>query len=85
MRRYYVFKKNYKLNDLNDLEKFINEKEHLPGMPTAKEVEKNGVALGEIVIKQTEKIEELTLYMIQLNKEVQILKTENEKMKKENK
>ena len=76
----YVFKKDYKLKDLNDLDQFIKEKEHLPGIPTATEAEKNGVSLGEMAKIQMEKIEELTLYMIQMNKEIQLLKAENEKL-----
>jgi hypothetical protein len=81
----YVFKKDYNLKDLNDLDQFIKEKEHLPGIPTAIEAEKNGVSLGEMAKIQMEKIEELTLYMIQMHKELQSLKAENEKLKKENK
>ncbi len=66
----YVFDKTYKLRSLYDLDKFIQMNKHLPGIPTAKEVEENGgVELGKMNVKLLEKVEELTLYVIQLKKE----------------
>jgi hypothetical protein len=70
----YVFDNDYKLNSLENLEKYIKANKHLPGVPTAKEVEKNGLNIGEISRIQMEKIEELTLYIIELKKEVEALK-----------
>ena len=74
----YVFRKDYKLRSLEEVEKHIIEKGHLPNIPSATEVEKNGVNLGEMDAKLLEKIEELTLYVIQLNKEVKELKQQNQ-------
>lgn len=69
----YVFKKDYKLATLEEVEKHINDKGHLPNIPSAEEVVKNGLNLGEMDAKLLEKIEELTLYSIDLNKKNSIL------------
>ena len=69
----YVFNKKYKLKPLIEVEKFIEQNKHLPGIPSAAEVEKNGLNLGDIQKKMMEKIEELTLYIIQLNKRIEEL------------
>ncbi|CAG0963049.1 MAG: hypothetical protein HND27_10220 [Bacteroidetes bacterium] len=67
----YVFSDGYKLIGIKELEKFIAEHKHLPNIPSAKEVEESGsVALGKLMVKQLEKIEELTLYIIQLEKRI---------------
>jgi hypothetical protein len=82
----YVFKKDYKLRSLDEVEKHIEEKGHLPNIPSAKEVEKDGINLGEMDAKLLEKIEELTLYVIQQNKQMkedrERLKIQTEKMTK---
>lgn len=70
----YVFSKDYTMPTLPELEKQIQEKGHLPNMPSAQEVAANGIELGEMAKMQQEKIEELTLYIIQINKELQELK-----------
>jgi len=75
----YVFKKEYGLMPLAEVEKFIKENGHLSNIPSASEVEKDGVKLGEMNAKFLEKIEELTLYVIQLNKELKQLREENKK------
>lgn len=64
----YVFEKDYKLPKLEDVEQFIVENKHLPNVPSAAEVAENGIELGEIAKIQQEKIEELTLYIIEQNK-----------------
>lgn len=64
----YVFNKDYKLMPLKELEKSIRKNKHLPNIPTAKEVEKEGITLGEMNKKLMEKVEELTLYIIELDK-----------------
>ena len=56
----YVFEEGYKVVTLEELGNYIKSNKHLPGMPTAKEIGENGLALGEIVRLQQEKIEELT-------------------------
>lgn len=67
----YVFKEDYKLLSLEEIQKHISEKGYLPNIPSAKEVETNGLELGEMNKLLLEKIEELTLYIIFLNKENQ--------------
>ncbi len=78
----YVFEKKYKKLSLEELEKYVDENKHLPNIPSAVEVEKNGQHLGEIQQKMLEKIEELSLYIIELNKKVQMQASEIEKLKK---
>jgi trimeric autotransporter adhesin len=70
----YVFEKNYSRMTLSELEDYINENKHLPNIPSATEVEKNGQHLGEIQRKMLEKIEELSLYIIELKNEIDLLK-----------
>ena len=65
----YVFEKNYKLMPLDDLEKSIIQNKHLPNVPSAAMIEKNGIALGDMVTRLSQKIDELTLYIIESNKE----------------
>ncbi len=64
----YVFEEDYKLPKLEEVEQFIVENKHLPNVPSATEVAENGIELGEIAKIQQEKIEELTLYIIEQNK-----------------
>jgi hypothetical protein len=68
----YVFDSNYELMTLNSIENYIAENKHLPGMPSASEIENEGVDLGEIVKLQQVKIEELTLLMIQMQKQIEL-------------
>ncbi len=60
----YVFKGNYQLPDLSELELFVQSYQHLPGIPTSDEVRRHGQNLGAIQTKLLQKIEELTLYLI---------------------
>jgi hypothetical protein len=71
----YVFDKKYNLTPLNEVEKYIEEHKHLSGIPSAAEIEKNGLQIGDTQKRMMEKIEELTLYMIALKKEIELLKT----------
>ena len=73
----FVFEENYELPTLIDVENHINEKGHLKDIPSAKEIEKNGFLLGEMDAKLLQKIEELTLYTIDQEKEIQQLKNNN--------
>ncbi|MDR2270587.1 MAG: hypothetical protein LBF27_06745 [Sphingobacterium sp.] len=67
----YVFASDYKLMSLDSLGHYIKNNGHLPDIPTAKEVEANGVQLGEMVKKLLQKNEELTLHLIEKNKEIE--------------
>lgn len=78
----YVFEKNYKLRTINDLEQYINVNKHLPGIAPASEVEKDGLKVAEMNKAMMEKIEELTLYVIQLSKDNQKLHDEIDSLKK---
>ncbi|MEC7265769.1 MAG: hypothetical protein VXW38_18665 [Bacteroidota bacterium] len=70
----YVFNEGYDLPTLEEVETYIKEKGHLINIPSAKEVEENGIELGEMNKLLLEKIEELTLYVIQLKKENSLIK-----------
>lgn len=71
----FVFNKDYKLMSLYDVENFINSNNHLPGVPSQQEVVSKGLNLGDMNATLLQKVEELTLYMIQLQKENDALKT----------
>lgn len=73
----YVFYPNYKLQPLSEIEKFIAKNYHLPDMPSTTEVKKNGLEVGKITNILVQKVEELTLYIIELNKKIEKLETEN--------
>lgn len=70
----FVFEDDYELKPLNEVEIFIQTHKHLPDIPSAEEVSENGVALGDMQALLLQKIEELTLYMIEMDKENQALK-----------
>ncbi len=70
----YVFSEEHKLMPLDELDRFIKINHHLPNVPSAKEVEEKGIGLGDLSKIQMEKIEELTLYVIELKKEIDLLK-----------
>ena len=74
----FVFSDNYPIKKIEDVETFIKENKHLPEIPSAKEMETNGIELGEMNIKLLQKIEELTLYLIEQNKKT---KEQSEKIK----
>ncbi|MDR6527878.1 hypothetical protein J2787_003270 [Chryseobacterium rhizosphaerae] len=71
----HVFAADYNLREIGDLEKFISEKSHLPEIPSAKEMTDSGLSVGDFQIKLLQKIEELTLYMISMKKEIDVLKS----------
>jgi hypothetical protein len=72
----YVFANTYKLTPILELEAFIKQHQHLPNIPSAAEVQSNNnqVDVGDLQVKLLEKVEELTLYVIQLQKEIDLLK-----------
>lgn len=81
----YVFKKDYQLKSLEDVEKHITEKGHLPNIPAAQEVLENGINVAEMNSKLLEKIEELTLYSIGQNKQIKHQATQLKQLQDENK
>ncbi|WP_375334265.1 fibronectin type III domain-containing protein [Flagellimonas sp. C4] len=76
----FVFNKDYDLPQLEKIKAFIALNGHLPNIPSAKEVENSGIDLGSMDAKLLQKIEELTLYLIEQDSEIEKLKEENEKM-----
>lgn len=79
----YVFKPNYDLPTLNRLKTFIDQNHHLPGIPSEAEVYKKGLNLGDLDKTLVKKVEELTLYLIEKDAEIKILKGDNTEMKEE--
>jgi hypothetical protein len=77
----YVFEKDYHLMPLKELEEYIQTNKHLPNIPCQEQVLKDGVELGEMNVKLLEKIEELTRYLIEQNKELKVLKEEVNQLK----
>ena len=80
----YVFEPEYNLTPLNELKTQIEDLGHLPNVPSAEEVAENGFHLGEMDATLLEKIEELTLYLIEVNETVETLKNENIELRQEN-
>jgi hypothetical protein len=78
----FVFEPEYKRMSLYDLENFVKTKKHLPNIPTEAEVQENNMNMGEMQALQLQKIEELTLYIIELQKQIDALKVESNKSKK---
>ncbi len=79
----YVFDDDYNLLSLPELETKIESLGHLPGVPSAEEVNENGHALGKMDAILLEKVEELTLHLIDMNKNMERLNQENKLLKKE--
>ncbi len=77
----YVFKEGYDLKSLEEVQNYIKEHGHLPNIPSAKEMEANGIQLGEMNMKLLEKIEELTLYILEQDKR---MNRKNEELRKVN-
>lgn len=80
----YVFADDYQQQTLPELEKFIKENKHLPEVPSAKELEQDGVALGEMNKILLKKIEELTLHLIEKDKNLTELTKRIERLEKKN-
>jgi hypothetical protein len=76
----YVFLPDYSLMPLDEVENYIQQNKHLPNVPSAEELKEKGWRLGEMNNKLLEKVEELTLYLIELKKENEELKTRIEKL-----
>lgn len=79
----YVFNKNYKLQSLENIEIYVNKYKHLPNIPSGDDLKKEELSLDLAQMQglQMEKIEELYLHLIQLNKDIKELKKENDVLK----
>lgn len=80
----YVFQKDYPLKSLDALAQFISKYKHLPNIPSAKEVEKHGIKVGEMNARLLEKVEELYLHLIEMNNNVTELRGKVSDLKEEN-
>jgi hypothetical protein len=70
----YVFDKNYRLLTLKELDEYLKTNKHLPNIPSSDEIKRDGgVNIGEMQAKLLQKIEELSLYIIQQNKRIEVL------------
>ena len=78
----FVFADDYQLRPLSEVEAFISENKHLPEIQSAQEMQENGVSVNELQTKLLQKIEELTLYLIQQEETIQELRQEVEQLKK---
>lgn len=76
----YVFEKDYNLISLPELETYLNQNKHLPDVTSATEFEAEGMKLKEMNLMLLKKVEELTLYMIEMNKKVERLQCENKQL-----
>lgn len=76
----YVFKEGYDLMSLEEVQNYIKEHGHLPNIPSAKDMEANGIQLGEMNMKLLEKIEELVLYSIKQETKIERLEASNDKI-----
>ena len=77
----YVFEESYPLLSIDEMADFIESKGHLPGIPPSRQVESQGFAVGDMQKRMLEKVEELTLYVIQLHEENVELKKQLETLK----
>ncbi len=77
----YVFAPGYKLMPLKEVKKYVETNKHLPDVPSAKEMENNGLDLGSMAALQMQKIEELTLQLIQINERLETVEKENAALK----
>jgi hypothetical protein len=73
----YVFDSKYKLPSFDKLRQYIHENKHLPNIPAAKDIEKGGMDVGDMQRRMMEKIEELTLYVLELEKKVSDMEKRN--------
>ncbi len=80
----FVFAKTYGLRPLAEVESYIKANSHLPEVPSAAQVAKDGINLGEMDATLLKKIEELTLYLIEQNKEMVAIKRQLQELKKQN-
>lgn len=78
----YVFNEKYEKLEIKELENYISENGHLPKIPDAEKVRKEGINISEIQAKLLEKIEELTLYLIEQDKKIEKLENDYELLKK---
>ena len=72
----YVFDKSYDLRPLSEVQSYIHQNKHLPEIPSAAEMQENGVNMNELQMQLLQKVEELTLYIIQQEQRIQELENQ---------
>ena len=80
----FVFAPDYKLRTLSEVEQHIKENGHLPEVPSAAEMQENGLSVSEMQTKLLQKVEELTLYVIEQNKKIEALEAKNKEYENKN-
>lgn len=80
----YVFEKGYAVKSLDEVERYVKKNKHLPEIPSAKEMERDGMAMGEMHLRLLKTMEEMTLNLIELNKEVKAQKQQVAKQQAKN-
>jgi len=78
----FVFEKGYKLLPIEHVASYLQKNKHLPDIPSANEMVKNGVSMGDMQVKLLQKVEELTLYAIQQNKKIENQETDRKTLEK---
>ena len=78
----FVFAEDYQLRPLSEVKAFIQENKHLPEIKSAREMQESGIGVSELQTQLLQKIEELTLYLIQQEQTIQELQQEVEQLKK---
>ena len=81
----YVFEDGYDLKSLGEVEEYVKSNKHLPGVPSASEFQNKGMNVSEMSNLLLEKVEELTLHLIRMQKEIDQLREENNALKANNK
>jgi len=79
----YVFEKSYSLPPLSEVKTYIDQNQHLPGVPTADQVSKSGINLGEMNALLMKKVEELTLYLIEKDKQINEMNDKQQEINKQ--
>jgi hypothetical protein len=77
----YVFAQDYNLMSIEEVESFVKQKSHLPEIPSAAEFKENGIIVGQMTFDLLKKVEELTLYIIDLNKKIKQLESQISNLK----
>ena len=80
----FVFEPDYKLPSLQEVESYIRKNKHLPGLSSASEMQKNGLNVSQMQTRLLQKVEELTIYLIELSRQVESLKKENDLLRTQN-
>lgn len=80
----YVFEPDYNLPSLSEIETYVKENKHLPEIPSAKDIARDGLDLGEMNLLLLKKVEELTLHLIEKEKRIRRIETELTEIKKRN-